>query len=40
MIDSQVIKMHAWLPDNVLLDLAHIEIDIIETSSDGIYHDW
>ena len=24
MIDSQVIKLHAWMPDNVLLDLAHI----------------
>ena len=26
MIDSQVIKLHAWLLDNVLLDLDHIGI--------------
>ena len=25
MIDSQLIKLHAWLLDNVLLDLAHID---------------
>ena len=24
MIDSQVIKLHAWLLDNALLDVAHI----------------
>ena len=26
MIDSQVIKLHAWLLDIVLLELAHIDI--------------
>ena len=28
MSDSEVIKLHAWLLDNVLLDLAHIDLVI------------
>ena len=39
MIDSQVIKLHTWQLDNVLLDLAHIAIDCDQTVIAKFYVD-